>query len=131
MATQRLPSCSWPRAPTRRFLPTTTATCTPLDFADDHPATLQAVREMLPTREEAYAHLQVIIAVTGLNADLADLVLQGRCVFDNRHCGMAEQFREARRQRQREQQQQQVQEEKEGEADADSISQRVKRRRRE
>ena len=66
-----------------------------------------------------------IVDTTGLNADLADVVLYHRCVFDARHCGLAEEFRAARREKQR-----RLQEEGREREASEGVAQRVKRQRR-
>ena len=60
------------------------------------------------SRAAALLYLADVADATGINADLADVVLYHRCVFDSRHCGLAEEFRAARRESRRLQQDQQV-----------------------
>ena len=93
------------------------------------PATHVALLDMLPSRATALGLLEDVIDATGLNADLADVVLYHRCVFDSRHCGLAEEYRAARRQARREREAREEREAKE--AEGESVAQRVKRQRRE
>jgi ankyrin repeat protein len=82
---------------------------TPLSIAQQHsPATHAALLDMLPSRATALGLLEDVVDATGLNADLADVVLYHRYVFDSRHCGLAEEFRAASRESRRLQQVQQV-----------------------
>ena len=89
---------------------------TPLSIARGD--TLAALRDMLPSRATALALLEDIVDTTSLNADLADVVLYHRCVFNSSHCGLAEEYRAARRaERERQRLLEEVKKEQEGEAE--------------